>query len=164
MKGFWWHLHVGSFQNLVPSVPFLFSLGALWLRALTRKRRTAVRLERKGPISQARLLSSLPHTIHGSSPSWSLSLLLLLRARAKGKTPQEEGNRQLLPNSHIFSLAAVVSFFHRVFLSPAPAQISFLFLPQAGAGWKGSQGQHLLVGNHYSITIFPGRREWIYRS
>ena len=22
MKGFWWHLHVGSFQNLVPSVPF----------------------------------------------------------------------------------------------------------------------------------------------
>ena len=23
MKGFWWHLHVGSFTNLVPSVPFL---------------------------------------------------------------------------------------------------------------------------------------------
>ena len=29
MKGFWWHLHVGSFQNLVPSVPFLL-VELLW--------------------------------------------------------------------------------------------------------------------------------------
>ena len=39
MKGFWWHLDVGSFQNLVPSVPFLL-VELLWgtVRAWRRQR------------------------------------------------------------------------------------------------------------------------------
>ena len=47
-------------------------------RKVHQKRRTAVRLERKGPISQARLLSSLPSSSSSSS------------SRARGEEEEKE--------------------------------------------------------------------------